>query len=223
MMEILKRLLVLLYKRRMKQSNSSSSLTIQRSQDMKEEVKTGKEAAGEVAETTKEEVNMIRDIRVRVIRDKTGPQGEATQRTTTKEITKTTAKKITVNKSMLTKVTKEVNISLNSKIKYRMNLGKKATGPRPQVDQDRAEKENTNHPKSPMKSEREEKVVNTNRRNMEPYWVLKQEQWPRKETKLLLNRIRERSSRRTDLRSLRISEQFQFVHKIRSQSPHECK
>lgn len=212
MMASSKRLLELSFKRRMNRSNSSSSLTTPRNRDMME-VRTGKAAGEEVAAAAKEEIIMIKDIRVRVIRDKTGPQEEATLRITTKEITKTITKKITVNKSMLTKVTKQANISLNSKIKYRMNLGKRAIDLRQQVDQDKVEKEDTKDkilPRRPMKSARVVKVANTKQRSMEPFWDRKQEQTPRKGLQHLLNRIRERSSRRTYLRSLR-SEQFQFV------------
>lgn len=207
-------LLELSFKRRMNRSNSSSSsLTTPRIRDMME-VRTGKAAGEEVAAAAKEEINMIKDIRVRVIRDKKGPQEEDTKRVTTKEITKTTTKKITVNKSMLTNLTKQANISLNSKIKYRMNLGKRAIDLRQQVEQDKVEKEDTKDkilPRRPMKSARVVKVANTRQRNMEPFWDRKQEQTPRKGLQHLLNRIRERSSRRTDLRSLRISEEFQFV------------
>lgn len=193
-------LLELSFKRRMnRSSSSSSSLTTPRNKDMME-VRAGKAAGEEVAAAAKEEIIMIKDIRVRVTRDKTGPQEEATQRITTKEITKTITKKITVNKSMLTKVTKEANISLNSKIKYRMNLGRMATDLRQQV-----EKEDTKDkiPRRPMKSARVVKVANTNKRSMEPFWDRKQEQTPRKGLQHLLNRIRERGSRRTYLRSLR--------------------
>ena len=203
-----------LFKRIIKSSNSS--LIIRRSLNMME-VRTGKVAGGEVAETAKEDPNMIKDTRVRVIRDKRDPQEEATKRVTTnKEITKTTTKKITVNKSMLTKVTVQGNISLNSKIKYRMNLGKMAIGPKPQVEQVKVERVNTNlkmRPRRPTKSVREVKVASiSQRRTMAPFWVLKQEQTPRKRPKLLYNRLRERSSRRTCLPFLRRrSEQFQFV------------
>jgi hypothetical protein len=210
MMANSKLLLELSFKRRMSRSNSSSSLSTPRNRDTME-VRAGKAAGEEVAAAAKEEIIMIKDIRVTVIRDKTGPQEEATQRITTKEITKTIAKKITVNKSMLTKVTKQANISLNSKIKYRMNLGKRATDLRQQVEQDKVEKEDTKDkilPRRPMKSARVVKVANTNQRSMEPFWDRKQEQTPRKGLQHLLNRIRERSSRRTDLRSLR-SEEFQ--------------
>jgi hypothetical protein len=171
-MTAISKLLVVLSKRRTNRSNSSSSsLTIQRSQDTKEEVKAGKAAGEEVAATAKEEVNMIRDIRVRVIRDKRGPQEEATQRTNTKETTKTTTKKIMVNKSIRTKVTKEANISLNSKIKYRMNLGKKAIDPRPQAEEVKVERVNTNpimRPRRPMKSVKVVKGESTNQRRLAP-------------------------------------------------------
>jgi len=204
----LKPLLEPSFKRRVSRSfnrsNSCSSLTTPRNRDMME-VRAGKVAGEEVAAAVKEEIIMIKDIRVRFIRDKTGPQEEATQRITTKEITNTITKKITVNKSMLTKVTKQANISLNSKIKYRMNLGKRAIDLRQQVERDKVEKEDTKDKilqRRPMKSARVVRVANTNQRSMEPFWDRKQEQTPRKGMQHLLNRIRERS-RRTYLRSLR--------------------
>ena len=168
-------LLVLLSKRRTNKSNSSSSsnLTTLRSLNVKEEEVTTDKAAGEeVAATAKEEIIMIRDTRVRVIRDKRDPQEEVTQRINTEEITKTiVTRRITVNRIIRTKATKEAHISLNSKIKYRMNLGKKAIDPRPQAEEVKVERVNTNpimRPRRPMKSVKVVKGESTNQRRLAP-------------------------------------------------------
>ena len=169
-------LLVLLSKRRTNKSNSSSSsnLTTLRSLNVKqEEVTTDKAAGEEVAATAKEEIIMIRDTRVRVIRDKRDPQEEVTQRINTEEITKTiVTRRITVNRIIRTKATKEAHISLNSKIKYRMNLGKKAIDQGPQAEEDKVERAITNPTDRPRRTKKSAKVVkgeNTNlRRAMAP-------------------------------------------------------
>jgi hypothetical protein len=171
-------LLALLSKRRTNRSNkssnsSSSSHTILRSLNVKVEVTTGKAAGEEVAATAKEEIIMIRDTRVRVIRDKRDPQEEVTQRINTEEITKTiVTRRITVNRIIRTKATKEAHISLNSKIKYRMNLGKKAIDQGPQAEEDKVERAITNPTDRPRRTKKSAKVVkgeNTNlRRAMAP-------------------------------------------------------
>lgn len=169
-------LLALLSKRRTNKTNSSSSsnLTTLRSLNVKEEeVTTGKAAGEEVAATAKEEIIMIRDTRVRVIRDKRDPQEEVTQRINTEEITKTiVTRRITVNRIIRTKATKEAHISLNSKIKYRMNLGKKAIDQGPQAEEDKVERAITNPTDRPRRTKKSAKVVkgeNTNlRRAMAP-------------------------------------------------------
>lgn len=169
-------LLALLSKRRTNKTNSSSSsnLTTLRSLNVKEEeVTTDKEAGEEVAATAKEEIIMIRDTRVRVIRDKRDPQEEVTQRINTEEITKTiVTRRITVNRIIRTKATKEAHISLNSKIKYRMNLGKKAIDQGPQAEEDKVERAITNPTDRTRRTKKSAKVVkgeNTNlRRAMAP-------------------------------------------------------
>jgi hypothetical protein len=165
MTAISKHLLVLSSKRRTNRSNkssnsSSSSHTILRSLNVKVEVTTGKAAGEEVAATAKEEINKIRDTRARVIRDKRDPPEEVTQRTNTEEITKTiVTRRITVNKSIRTKATKEAHISLNSKIKYRMNLGKRAIDPGPQAEEDKVERAITNPIDRPKRTTKSAKVV----------------------------------------------------------------
>ncbi len=169
-------LLVLLSKRRTNKTNSSSSnnLTTLRSLNvMEEEVTTDKAAGEEVAATAKEEIIMIRDTRVRVIRDKRDPLEEVTQRINTEEITKTiVTRRITVNRIIRTKATKEAHISLNSKIKYRMNLGKKGIDQGPQAEEDKVERAITNPTDRPRRTKKSAKVVkgeNTNlRRAMAP-------------------------------------------------------